>query len=85
MQENHIIKTHRCKQLLERNKDYKNGAPIRIFYGCRFWCYNPETSEKAWWLDVLQHDFDYDTNFMTTVGKIDYCPCCGIFLEEVEN
>lgn len=45
------MSTHRCKNLLERNKNYKQ-------------C----DSE------------DWDIQYMTPIGVVDYCPFCGVKL-----
>ena len=69
------IKTHRCEQLLENNKDpYKSTIAIR--YGSRSG-YPYDKEGNQWWLDELNIDFDYDATWMSPVCRIVYCPLCG--------
>lgn len=71
------MKTHRCEQLLESNKDYNNGFKVSIRYGCR--CDSIKNNDKdiGWWLRYLESDREWDCEYMSTVKKIDYCPFCG--------
>lgn len=78
------MKTHRCKQLLESNKDYNNGFKVSIRYGYR-WDNFKNKKEIGWWLRYLEHDSEWDFEYMSTVKKIDYCPCCGERLENYED
>lgn len=80
------MSTHRCKKLLEHNKNYKFGSPICIKYGYQFDNpYNEKNNEKngdykGWWLNYLEFDFDWDIKYMMPIGAIDYCPFCGVKL-----
>ena len=79
MKESNVERTHRCNALVKKNKDYKKGDITSIFYGYRFDNpYNEKNGEKKeWWLSHLEHDFDYDTKYMSTICAIEYCPFCG--------
>lgn len=48
--------THRCKELLKHNKNYKDGSETRIKYGYQFEnCYNVKNKDKkGWWLSYLK-------------------------------
>ena len=52
------MSTHRCKKLLEHNKNYKFGSSMYIKYGYQF--YNPYNEKngnyKGWWLNYLECD-----------------------------
>ena len=75
------MSTHRCKNLLERNKNYKFGSPMCIKYGYQFDNPYNEKNEnyKGWWLNYLEF-VDWDFKYMTPIGAIDYCPFCGVKL-----
>ena len=76
------MSTHRCKNLLERNKNYKFGSPMCIKYGYQFDNpYNEKNGNyKGWWLNYLEWSSDWDIEYMTPIGAIDYCPFCGVKL-----
>ena len=71
------MKTHRCEQLLESNKDYNNGFKVSIRYGCRWDSIKNNDKDIGWWLRYLESDSEWDCEYMSTVKKIDYCPFCG--------
>ena len=50
------MSTHRCKKLLEHNKNYKFGSPMCIKYGYQFDNpYNEKNGNyKGWWLNYLE-------------------------------
>lgn len=76
------IKTHRCEQLLERNKN-ANGLNVAIRYGQKH--DRPyEDESPTWWLDHLEFDLDWDSTWMSPVCTIFYCPFCGKNLDESE-
>lgn len=78
------MSTHRCKNLLERNKNYKFGSPICIKYGYQFDNpYNEKNGNyKGWWLNYLEWSReDWDIQYMTPIGVVDYCPFCGVKLD----
>ena len=74
------IKTHRCKELLEYNKN--NYKPCAIRYEPWMWNEKP-----TWILSSLETDNEYDTTFMFHSAKIKYCCFCGKNLEKelIEN
>ena len=80
------MSTHRCKKLLEHNKNYKFGSPMCIKYGYQFDNpYNEKNNEKngdykGWWLNYLEFDFDWGCKYMMPISAIDYCPFCGVKL-----
>lgn len=77
------MSTHRCKKLLEHNKNYKFGSPMCIKYGYQFDNpYNEKNGNyKGWWLNYLECDSeDWDFKYMTPIGAVDYCPFCGVKL-----
>lgn len=78
------MSTHRCKKLLERNKNYKLGSPMCIKYGYQFDNpYNEKNGNyKGWWLNYLEwSNEDWDIKYMMPIGVVDYCPFCGVRLD----
>ena len=75
------MSTHRCKELLEHNKNYKFGSSMCIKYGYQFDNpYNEKNGDyKGWWLNYLEF-VDWDFKYMTPIGVVDYCPFCGVKL-----
>lgn len=81
---NKKLKTHRCKELLDKNNNYKYGKEISIYYGYDY-LNSPNNEElhkknkdlKGWWLQHLVWDSEYDSTYMSTVCLVDYCPRCG--------
>lgn len=71
------IKTHRCKELLEYNKN--NFKPCAIRYGT--WLpYN----QPDWLLYSLESsNEDWDISYMHPMAKIKFCPFCAKRLGEV--
>lgn len=64
-------KTHRCKELLEYNKNtYK---PCAIRYDKWF----PFDNDKTWILSSLKSDTEWLTEYMVNIAKIKYCCFCG--------
>lgn len=40
---------------------------------------------KGWWLNYLEcSSEDWDIRYMTPIGVVDYCPFCGVKLNNVE-
>ena len=81
------MSTHRCKELLEHNKNYKFGSPMCIKYGYQF--NNPYNKKngnyKGWWLNYLEGSSEgWDIKYMMPIGVVDYCPFCGVKLNNVE-
>lgn len=74
------MKTHRCEELLTRNKE--NFDRVRIRYWFRYNSSLPNEVEKRWYLDEIEEDYDWDTTFTIPVCEIKYCPFCG---EELNN
>lgn len=73
------IKTHRCKELLEYNKN--NYKPCAIQYGSllNYFKENP----PCWVLKSLEWSSgEWDIQWMGGVARIKYCPFCG---KELEN
>ena len=70
--------THRCKELLEYNKN--NYKPCSVRYEPWMWNQKP-----TWILNSLETDNECDTTFMFHSAKIRFCPFCGIKLMEVNN
>ena len=72
--------THRCKELLEYNKN--NYKPCSVRYEPWMWNQKP-----TWILSSLETDNEYDTIFMFHSAKIKYCCFWGKKLEEelIEN
>ena len=70
--------THRCKELLEYNKN--NYKPCSIRYEPWGWKQKP-----TWILSSLETDNECDTTFMFHSAKIKYCCFCGKKLTEVNN
>lgn len=76
---NKVEKTHRCTQLLEHNQQNKH-TTIRIYYGKLFrW---KENEPKKWCLEQLRWDSEWDTRYMSYVCNVNYCPMCGVRLDE---
>ena len=76
------IKTHRCEQLLERNKD-AHGLNVAIRYGKMF--SSPYgIQENRWWLDAMHWDSEWDAKWMSPTCDITFCPFCGENLNESE-
>lgn len=68
--------THRCKELLEYNKD--NFKPCSISYSQ--WL---PYEQPTWLLNTLEWDNeDWDCKFMNSMAKIIFCPFCGVKLDE---
>ena len=76
------IKTHRCEQLLKRNKN-ANGLNVAIRYG-KMYSSPYGVQENRWWLDTIQCDLDYDATWMSPACSIIFCPFCGEKLNESE-
>ena len=76
------IKTHRCEQLLERNKT-AGGLNVAIRYGQKYGRPYEEENNK-WWLDHIEFDLDWDSTWMSPVCTIIFCPFCGKKLNESE-
>ena len=76
------MKTHRCKELLKYNKNYKLGDDACIKYGYQYEnSYNKKNKNyKGWWLNFLEIDWDWDVKFMKPIMAINYCPFCGVKL-----
>lgn len=73
------IKTHRCKELLEYNKN--NYKPCAIQYNS--WL---PFLEPTWLLCALEtNDEDWDIKYMHPMAKIKYCPFCAKELEEKDK
>lgn len=72
------IKTHRCKELLEYNKN--NYKPCSIRYESWMW-----NEEPTWILSSLETDNEYDSTFMFHNAKIIFCPFCGKELKEKDE
>ena len=79
------MKTHRCNQLLESNKNYNNGSKVSIRYGYRWDIIKNNDKDIGWWLRYLEYDSEWDCEYMSTIKKIDYCPFCGERLVQNEN
>ena len=73
------IKTHRCKELLEYNKN--NYKPCAIQYGSLL---NYFEEKPAWIFKSLEwNSEDWDIQYMSGVARIVYCPFCGVKLDEI--
>ena len=70
------IKTHRCEELLNMNKNPRK-TTIAIRYGRRYGSYYDKEEGNKWWLDSLRWDSEWDTTFMSPTCSISYCPLCG--------
>ena len=74
---NKVIKTHRCKELLEYNKN--NFKPCSIRYGT--WL---PYGQPDWLLYSLEtSNEDWDIRWMSYMANIVYCPFCGVKLDEI--
>lgn len=67
------MKTHRCKELLEKNKISEKGLITRIRYGHNY------GDIQGWWLEYLD-SFCLENSYMSTICLIQYCPYCGMKL-----
>lgn len=72
------IKTHRCKELLEYNKN--NYKPCAIQYEPWFYNENP-----TWIIKALETDNEWYSTYMWHFAKIKYCCFCGKKLEDIDN
>lgn len=70
--------THRCKELLEYNKD--NFKPCSIVFESWF-----PYEEPTWLLNSLESDEDWDVQYMHPMAKIKYCPFCAKKLEKKDK
>ncbi len=71
--------THRCKELLEYNKN--NFKPCSIAFDS--WL---PYEEPTWLLQSLEIDNeDWDIKYMHPMAKIKYCPFCAKELEEKDK
>ena len=71
--------THRCKELLEYNKN--NFKPCAIQYKSWF-----PYEKPSWLLCALENnDEDWDIKFMHSMAKIKYCCFCGRKLNEIRE
>ncbi len=50
------MKTHRCNQLLESNKNHNNGFKVSIRYGYRWDIIKNNDKDIGWWLRYLEYD-----------------------------
>lgn len=79
------MKTHRCKELLEYNKN-NQGTPVSIRYGKWFDSLNIDNDYSSWILSRLMwNDEDWDIQYMQKSCRIVYCPFCGKKLENKEE
>ena len=79
------MKTHRCKELLEYNKN-NQGIPVSIRYGKWFDSLNIDNDYLSWILSRLMwNDEDWDIQYMQKACRIVYCPFCGKKLENKEE
>lgn len=70
------MKTHRCKELLEYNKN--NHIPVAIRYEKWFKDFDINNDYHSWILSNLKwNDEDWDIKYMTSCCRIKYCPFCG--------
>ena len=68
--------THRCKELLEYNKN--SHIPVAIRYEKWFKNCDINGDYPSWLLNHLEWDSeDWDINYMTNCCRILYCPFCG--------
>ena len=73
------IKTHRCKELLEYNKG--NYKPCAIQYDTFFKYFKEE--KPTWIFKSLEWGDEWDVEWMDSVAKIQFCPFCGVKLDEI--
>ena len=79
------MKTHRCKKLLEYNKN-NQGIPVSIRYGKWLDSFNIDNDYSSWILSRLMwNDEDWDIQYMQKSCRIVYCPFCGKKLENKEE
>lgn len=79
------MKTHRCKELLEYNKNNQS-TPVSIRYGKWFDNFNYKNDYLSWSLSRLMwNDEDWDIQYMQKMCRIEYCPFCGKKLENREE
>ena len=69
------IKTHRCKELLEYNKN--SYIPVAIRYEKWFKTFDINNDYLSWILSKLEWDNDGFVKYMTNCCRIEYCPFCG--------
>lgn len=79
--------THRCKELLDYNKNYghKHSIPVSIRYEKWFSWYNLDSDYPSWILSNLTHDAEWGTRSMSKSCRIKYCPFCGEKLKDYNN
>lgn len=79
------MKTHRCKELLEYNKNNQS-IPVSIRYGKWLDSFNIDNDYSSWILSRLMwNDEDWDIQYMQKACRIVYCPFCGKKLENKEE
>ena len=71
---------HRCKELLEYNKQQMKWKPCCIRY-TKWFCTD---TELAWTLAALESDAVFESEYMRNIAKIKYCCFCGKNLYESE-
>lgn len=68
--------THRCKELLEYNKN--SHIPVAIRYEKWFKNLDINNDYPSWILSNLEWDSeDWYVKYMTNCCRIKYCPFCG--------
>ena len=66
--------THRCKELLDYNKNNDKGIFIRKDYQYSF---DVPNNQFGWWLSHIAYDLEWESTYKEKVCKITYCPFCG--------
>lgn len=76
--------THRCKELLEYNKN-SHGVPVSIQHGKWFDKIKIDSDFPSWTLSNLTWDSEYDVKYMSKACRIKYCPFCGEKLKDYDK
>lgn len=71
--------SHRCKELLEYNKDASTKVCIRKVV--KLDMVDKTLHKDKWCLYCTEDDMDYDVIHLIDVGEIKYCPYCKKELE----
>ena len=65
--------THRCEGSLNAKMSIRFEDPFKPW----------GKYEKTWWLSKLDARNDWGVKYLRVIGKITYCPYCGVKLAEL--